>query len=142
MSIIYRGRIYERKALIISAGALVLLSLIIIGKRYINTTELKFNMYMWEWHRQCKSREMQKYSDTSIYVELPAYRAIVKIGPPVLPYIKKRLEQSDSLDDDMLVYAVIEICGWKVEEFTESKGLSVGYVRRVLDKMKAEKVGF
>lgn len=50
------------------------------------------------------------------YTGLPAFRSIVALGRPALPYLREQLER-DQEGDFMLAYAAAEICGWKRTDF-------------------------
>src|SRR6516164_8676590 len=67
-----------------------------------------------DWHRE--SEQIKFSSNTGDYVALPAYRAIVELGPAVLPFLATKLAQ-DQDSDFMLARAVVEICHWDSQAF-------------------------
>jgi hypothetical protein len=68
-----------------------------------------FDRYYAAWRREAKAIRFS--SNTRDYIALPAYRRIIGLGRPALPFLEKKLSQ-DRGTDFMLADAVIEICGW------------------------------
>ena len=81
-----------------------------------NSIKQKFEQLHAEWVKQCDAPAVSISSNPQTYTALPAFRSIVAMGRPALPYLKWQMENDRGLDF-MLAYAVIEICGWKSSDF-------------------------
>lgn len=98
----------------------------------------QFSDYYVQWRIECQQPKVRIMSDARVFTSLPGYRAIVSLGRPALPLLQEKLEH-DSGFDYMLVYAVMEIEGWKETEFPH-KEMSVQEDRdHVLARMRAKK---
>jgi hypothetical protein len=99
-------------------------------------TKQKFEQYYTQWLSECDQPKVRIMSDAHVFTSLPSYRAIVALGRPALPYLRQKMEDNTGFNF-MLVYAAIEIEGWKVSDF-DSTG--VQEIRdKVLERMKSEK---
>ncbi len=91
-------------------------------------TEQRFDYYYLRWQRECERISFS--SRTQDYTGLPAFRSIIALGRPALPYLQQKMEE-----DFMLAQAVVEICGWKPEEFPHESEQE--FRDKVLAKLRA-----
>jgi hypothetical protein len=78
----------------------------------LNSVQNQFDREYAEWQKQRENSSVRYSSNTKDYVALPAFRSIVALGRPALPYLKEQMKT-----DFMLAYAVAEICGWQRTDF-------------------------
>ncbi len=71
-----------------------------------------------QWHRE--RRSIRYSSRTSDYLELPAFRAIVDLGPAAIPHLYRVLESDGG--SFFLAFAVAEICSWPFESLYRGRG--------------------
>lgn len=95
-------------------------------------TRQKFDRYYAQWREQCEPLKASNHTEP--YVRLPAFRAMVSLGAPALPFLREKLEQQDS--DFMLAHAVAEICGWKRSDFQATS--EPVFRDQVLEKMEEQ----
>ena len=83
-----------------------------------------------------ESETIRYSSRTDDYIALPAFRAIVQLGPEVVPVIQDHLESTGCEEDFFLAYALVEINAWESSELWRSVGSgdggAQGFCRAVL----------
>jgi hypothetical protein len=90
-----------------------------------------------QWQIECHQPKVRIMSDARVFTSLPGYRGIVSLGRPALPFLQDRMEH-DSGFDYMLVYAAMDIEGWKHTDLPPNLTYSVQEDRdHVLAKMRA-----
>ncbi len=95
-------------------------------------TKQRFDYYYLRRQKECERISFS--SRPRDYTGLPAFRSIVALGCPALPYLRQKMEEDRGLDF-MLAQAVVEICGWNPEEFPRVSAQE--FRDRVLDRMRA-----
>lgn len=93
------------------------------------TTNARLESLCADWHRES---EPIISSHTDAFVRLPSYRKLVAVGKPALPFLERKMAESQGFDF-MFAFGVVEICGWDMP----FKGGSVqNYRDQVLQKLR------
>jgi hypothetical protein len=78
------------------------------------TVESEFQRLRAKWLEE--SERVRYSSRTSDYTALPAFRAIVGLGPEVAPVIEEHLEAMGCAEEFFLAHALVEIRGWEASD--------------------------
>jgi hypothetical protein len=93
------------------------------------TTNAKLERLYADWHRESAPIIS---SHTDAFVRLPSYRKLVAVGKPALPFLERKMAEGQGIDF-MLVFAVVEICGW---DMPFPGGSVQNYRDQVLQKLR------
>lgn len=97
-------------------------------------------LFVWRYSAWLdEAKRISSSTRTADYLALPSFRAIEKIGPPVVPYIQSLLEDGkcERPPDFLLAHALIAIRGWNEQEFAVAGSSEQALCRRVLERLKA-----
>lgn len=96
-------------------------------------TEEQFKALYAQWQQQEAS--INYSSRTPDYLQLPAFRSIVALGPPAVPLLREVLQADE--EAFFLAFAVAEICAWPLDSLYRGPGdqsVRVG----VLEQLESE----
>jgi len=78
------------------------------------TAESEFQRLRAQW--LVESERVRFSSRSADSTALPAFRAIVALGPSAAPAIRRHLEATGCEEDFFLAYALVEVNGWDASE--------------------------
>ena len=82
----------------------------------------KYDRYHSELVAYCQTERHRISSYLGGYGGIPSYQAIVALGPPAVPYMRRSIRNKEG-DAYILADAIVEIKKWNRDDFTDVKGM-------------------